>query len=289
MQENTFEESSEPAEFGHVTGNFDCSIIGNAFYRCAQDNTLGTRGLYIRTAARLTIESNSFVDCGRADGSAGRSIEFVSGFSGSSIYLRNNEFSSPTGRTNYVIFASGYTFDNGTCEDLNNKYLFSGANDFKGQFSRVTAAPSTGTWARGNIVYNSAPDSLGVLGWICTASGSPGTWQPMSTRVPFRRFIRRNYFTTENFNAAAYDIFSLNIQANFALTYNAPTGGTTGQELTIQVRNISGGAMGVITWDAVFKMSGWVNPANTKSRSVTFVFDGTNWNEISQTTADVAN
>jgi hypothetical protein len=39
-----------------------------------------------------------------------------------------------------------------------------------------TAAPTTGTWVRGDIVYNSAPASLGYVGWVCTASGTPGTW-----------------------------------------------------------------------------------------------------------------
>jgi len=288
LQENTFEESQLAAELGYVTGNFDCSLIGNTFYRCGQDNTAGTRGLYIRTATRINIQNNSFVDCGRADGTAGRSIEFVSGTSGSYIFLRNNEFSSPTGRTTYVIFASGYTFDNGTNEDFNNKYLFSSNNDFIANYSTRSAAPSSGTWAVGNIVYNSAPASNGIVYWLCTTAGTPGTWQAIRVS-PFRRLISRNYAISENFDAGLYDIFSLNIQANPALTYNAPTNGTTGQELTIRVKNISGGAMGAITWNSAFKLDTWTNPANGFSRSITFVYDGTNWIEISRTTADVPN
>jgi len=49
-----------------------------------------------------------------------------------------------------------------------------------------TAAPSTGTWAQGDILYNSAPTEAGaasskyvVLGWICTVAGTPGTWLQM--------------------------------------------------------------------------------------------------------------
>lgn len=41
------------------------------------------------------------------------------------------------------------------------------------------AAPTTGTWAQGDFVRNSAPvDSSGttVIGWLCVASGTPGTW-----------------------------------------------------------------------------------------------------------------
>lgn len=38
------------------------------------------------------------------------------------------------------------------------------------------AAPTTGTWRRGDIVYNTTPSSGGYIGWICTAAGTPGTW-----------------------------------------------------------------------------------------------------------------
>lgn len=40
-----------------------------------------------------------------------------------------------------------------------------------------TAAPTAGSWAQGDIVWNSAPSAGGTVGWICTASGSPGTWK----------------------------------------------------------------------------------------------------------------
>lgn len=39
------------------------------------------------------------------------------------------------------------------------------------------AAPTTGTWARGDIVYDATPSSGGHVGWICTAGGTPGTWK----------------------------------------------------------------------------------------------------------------
>lgn len=41
-----------------------------------------------------------------------------------------------------------------------------------------TAAPTTGTYKRGSIVYNTAPSANGNnVGWICTAAGTPGTWK----------------------------------------------------------------------------------------------------------------
>jgi nitrous oxidase accessory protein NosD len=40
-----------------------------------------------------------------------------------------------------------------------------------------TAAPVSGTHARGDIVWNTAPAASGTVGWICTTAGSPGTWK----------------------------------------------------------------------------------------------------------------
>lgn len=41
----------------------------------------------------------------------------------------------------------------------------------------AAAAPTSGAWARGDIAWNTAPTSGGFAGWICTASGTPGTWK----------------------------------------------------------------------------------------------------------------
>lgn len=40
-----------------------------------------------------------------------------------------------------------------------------------------SAAPVSGTWTQGDRVYNSAPVAGGSGGWICTVSGTPGTWK----------------------------------------------------------------------------------------------------------------
>lgn len=47
----------------------------------------------------------------------------------------------------------------------------------------TTAAPTTGANAQGDFLRNSAPTELGaasskyvIFGWVCVASGTPGTW-----------------------------------------------------------------------------------------------------------------
>lgn len=50
-------------------------------------------------------------------------------------------------------------------------------------YAAMTSAPTGGAWAQGDEVRNSAPTELGtagskytVRGWLCVASGTPGTW-----------------------------------------------------------------------------------------------------------------
>jgi hypothetical protein len=51
------------------------------------------------------------------------------------------------------------------------------------RYNASTAAPSGGTYAKGDFIPNSDPSELGsggskyvVIGFICTVSGTPGTW-----------------------------------------------------------------------------------------------------------------
>lgn len=43
-----------------------------------------------------------------------------------------------------------------------------------------SAAPTVGTWAVGDRVWNSAPSAGGTPGWVCTTGGSPGTFKAMA-------------------------------------------------------------------------------------------------------------
>jgi hypothetical protein len=43
-----------------------------------------------------------------------------------------------------------------------------------------TAAPTSGTWAQGDIVWNTAPGAAGAPGWVCVTGGTPGTWKAMA-------------------------------------------------------------------------------------------------------------
>lgn len=47
-----------------------------------------------------------------------------------------------------------------------------------------TAAPVSGTWAVGDIVWNTTPTAGGYIGWVCTAGGTPGTWKTFGAITP---------------------------------------------------------------------------------------------------------
>ena len=44
----------------------------------------------------------------------------------------------------------------------------------------ASAIPTTGTWAQGDVVFNSNATSGQPAGWMCTVAGSPGTWKAMA-------------------------------------------------------------------------------------------------------------
>ena len=53
-------------------------------------------------------------------------------------------------------------------------------------YSARTAAPTTGTWAQGDVIRNATPVEAGaaaskyvITGWIAVAGGTPGTWRQM--------------------------------------------------------------------------------------------------------------
>ena len=50
---------------------------------------------------------------------------------------------------------------------------------YQGQTQQyLDKVPTAGTWAQGDIVWNTQPERGSVLGWVCVKAGAPGTWRP---------------------------------------------------------------------------------------------------------------
>ena len=43
-------------------------------------------------------------------------------------------------------------------------------------YNVLVAPPTTGSWAKGSTIHNWDPASGEYIGWVCTVSGTPGTW-----------------------------------------------------------------------------------------------------------------
>jgi len=50
--------------------------------------------------------------------------------------------------------------------------------------SQAGVAPSTGTWQKGDIVFDTDASAGGFVGFYCTASGTPGTWKTFGAISP---------------------------------------------------------------------------------------------------------
>jgi hypothetical protein len=88
--------------------------------------------------------------------------------------------------------------------------------------------------------------------------------------------------------------FVVTVSSNTPITITNPKRvpqGIPAQRISIMFRNVSGGAMGAVTWGSNYKLAAWTNPATGFSRSIEFRSDAANllFVERSRTTVDVPN
>ncbi|CAB4140031.1 Pectate lyase superfamily protein [uncultured Caudovirales phage] len=91
---------------------------------------------------------------------------------------------------NYSYIAAGTNpAPNGSSTDFSQPFKIREFNgnvrrDLRGGKQHIfgTAAPVSGTWARGDTLWNTDPFGNGILAWVCVAAGTPGSWLPL--RLP---------------------------------------------------------------------------------------------------------
>lgn len=88
-------------------------------------------------------------------------------------------------------------------------------------------------------------------------------------------------------NAAWKGPYKITVTNGTAFTVANPAN-PYARDITYDILNSSGGAMGAITWDTQFLLAGaFTNPANGKRRTITFYWDGTSWVEKNRAAADI--
>lgn len=154
------------------------TIQGNIISRNGQAASNTYDGIYM-TKVYLDLESilisgNIFEDA-NVDGSETQryAVNIASGSYAASwtiVYANNADTGQVTGAINDPT-AGVYKI--GNTSETSARIL-----KISGKFHHGSdAAPTTGTWAAGDVVYNTAPTAGGYLGWVCTTAGTPGTWK----------------------------------------------------------------------------------------------------------------
>lgn len=113
-----------------------------------------------------------------AEGSSGQFRAVVSeGYLGQNvdrtITVNNTQFSVDSGISLLTWHSPSYSYANTAVQGTGR------FGDIGRSFG--TAAPTSGTWYRGDIVWDITPSAGGTIGWVCTTAGTPGTWKTFGT------------------------------------------------------------------------------------------------------------
>jgi hypothetical protein len=118
-------------------------------------------------------------------------------------------------------------------------------------------------------------------GGIATTRGS---WDGITVK---RRIV--GFAASITIDATGSEQYDITATSNADFVISAPANPVADKTITITIRNASGGALGKVLWNTIFKMSPWGNPADGHNRSIIFRFDDAHWVQIAQTGVDVPN
>lgn len=143
------------------------------------------------------------------------------------------------------------------------------------------AIPTTTLHQQGSRRVNSTPTIGQPKAWLCSVSGTPGTWISEGAVL----FVLTDAATiATDVNTGTYFTVILGGNRTMGVPSNPPT---TGQRITHTI--IQDGTGGrTLAWNAVFK-NAWSDTGNTlnKRSSISHIYDGTNWNQDGAQTAYV--
>ena len=234
----------------------------------------GASGARLTGAARCLIQSNLFRD--NDSGTVGASGDVSAG-------LRLN-----SANTNNIIMGNVMNVSN--VSNYQKYGISMGVNQTGNYFlNNIVSSNRTAdldiTGVTGN--YWLQPTSTGAIKFGALSGATAGILGSGGAFIPIRNILA--YAAPTTVDVSLGNEFDLTVTTNANFTISNPTNATDGQRITITVRNTSGAPMGTITWDTLYKLAAWTNPATGFSRSIDYKFDGTNWIEVSRTTVDVPN
>lgn len=149
-------------------------------------------------------------------------------------------------------------------------------------------------------ILNSSPLGLLVLVNYKLYSGGVfyGAFAYQSVNI-FGNFVKASktasyvnvltYGATVNPDSGVADRQYVAVTNGSAFAIAAPANPTSYQTMYLTISNQSGGALGAITWNPVYKFGTLVLPATGFQKTISFTYDGANWIENFQSAADVPN
>lgn len=168
--------NDDPGGYGFtgvvITGN---QLNGNASSAIQVGNNVSDVNIchnIVDTTGTNGIQIDGFdmiVDGNIVKGQSNRGIWLTSTVSGTVRVTNNVAKDQPTPYQNSARNFSAHLYGNTFNNNRGPKIM------------RANAAPTTGTFIRGDIVYDRTPSAGGNIGWVCTAGGSPGTWKTFGT------------------------------------------------------------------------------------------------------------
>lgn len=267
--------------------NDACQLLGDfcneiTIKECNFLSTTTTYGIFCDAdfATGLTILGGDFESNGGVPNAFGISLNNVYSSAIIGPYLENSTLTLTNSPNNTI---SGIT--NGTIGGLLTLVTNSNGNTFTG-CRMASFICDAGSFQ--NTFIGCRFDSY-------SDTSSPPNIYINANSIPTIRslFKRKNQAISGNYtpDCATADFHTLVVSNNSNFSILAPTNYVDGTAITFTISNQSGGAMGTITWAAVFKLSSWTNPANGYNRSISFVYNSTAsfWYQISQTGTDVIN
>jgi hypothetical protein len=105
-----------------------------------------------------------------------------------------------------------------------------------------------------------------------------------------RQLVQRSANTSSIFpDLSRGTQFEVRVTNSRGLTIDSPVGEAikAGCRITLTLINATPEVLGVTTWDPIYRLAPWVNPAPAHSRSIDFRYDGRRWVEVARTPADV--
>jgi len=143
-------------------GNIDTFVFRNNYVENSNNNT--AYFLVLRNVSNAIIDGNYFQAPSATVIDAGSSQN-------TGILAQNNR----------CLCANFSTRPQNTLNGTPHAYAINNGPGLSPSVEHGTAAPASGTYQRGSIVWHHQPASGGNAGWICTAAGTPGTWKTFGT------------------------------------------------------------------------------------------------------------